>query len=73
MGKGPCQGATCSTRALAHLYDRGEIRGREGLKDLKMFLEERWKGEYALLWGDSIAQSSLKEMVHCGVFGLETA
>jgi glycerol-3-phosphate dehydrogenase len=71
LGKGPCQGSTCSARALSHLYDKGEIRGRQGIMDLKQFLDERWKGEHALLWGDSLAQSSLKEMIHCGLFCLE--
>jgi len=71
MGKGPCQGSTCSARALAHLYDTGEIRGRDGIRDLTRFLNERWKGEHSLLWGDSLAQSSLKEMIHCGLFCLE--
>jgi len=71
MGKGPCQGSTCSARALSHLYDTGDIQGKDGVKDLKSFLDERWKGEHALLWGDSLAQSSLKEMIHCGLFCLE--
>ena len=72
LGKGPCQGSTCSARVLAHLYDRGEIQGTKGIRDLRRFLDERWKGEHALLWGDSLAQSSLKEMIHCGTFCLET-
>ncbi len=71
MGKGPCQGSTCSVRALSHLYETGEIQGRTGIQDLKLFLDERWKGEHALLWGDSLAQSSFKEMIHCGLFCLE--
>ncbi len=71
MGKGPCQGSACSARALSHLYDKGEVKGREGIRDMARFLNERWKGEHALLWGDSLAQSSLKEMIHCGVFCLE--
>ncbi len=71
MGKGPCQGSTCSTRVLSHLYDRGEVKGAEGIRDLKRFLNERWKGEHSLLWGDSLSQSSLKEMIHCGLFCLE--
>ncbi len=71
MGKGPCQGSTCSVRALSHLYDTGEIQGRDGIRDLIRFLDERWKGEHSLLWGDSLAQSSLKEMIHCGLFCLE--
>lgn len=79
MGKGPCQGSTCSVRVLSHLYDKGHyqcnapghIFGKEGIQDLKHFLNERWKGEHTLLWGDSLGQSSLKEMIHCGLFGLE--
>ncbi len=71
MGKGPCQGSTCSVRVLSHLYDQGQNSGREGIQDLKHFLNERWKGEHTLLWGDSLGQSSLKEMIHCGLFGLE--
>lgn len=36
-----------------------------------IFLTERWKGEHALLWDKALIQSSLKEMIHCGLFGLE--
>jgi len=41
------------------------------INDLKYFLNERWKGERSLLWGQALVQSSLKEMIHCGLFGLE--
>ncbi|MBA3010313.1 MAG: FAD-dependent oxidoreductase [Proteobacteria bacterium] len=71
MGKGPCQGSSCSLRVLSHLYNRGEITGPQGVDGLRRFLNERWKGERALLWGTSLAQSSLKEMIHCGLFCLE--
>ncbi|MCP3945067.1 MAG: anaerobic glycerol-3-phosphate dehydrogenase subunit A [Desulfobacteraceae bacterium] len=71
LGKGPCQGSSCSVRVLSHLYDRGEMTGTEGVDGLRRFLNERWKGEHALLWGTSLAQSSLKEMIHCGLFSLE--
>ncbi|MCK5835848.1 MAG: anaerobic glycerol-3-phosphate dehydrogenase subunit A [Desulfobacula sp.] len=71
MGKGPCQGSACSVRVLSHLYNKGEMTGSEGMEGLRRFLNERWKGEHALLWGTPLAQSSLKEMIHCGLFGLE--
>ncbi|WP_291346127.1 anaerobic glycerol-3-phosphate dehydrogenase subunit GlpA [Desulfobacula sp.] len=71
IGKGPCQGAFCSMRILSHLYARGEIMDQTGINDLKYFLNERWKGEQSLLWGQALVQSSLKEMIHCGLFGLE--
>lgn len=71
IGKGPCQGSFCSVRVLSHLYKRGEVAGPEGADGLRRFLNERWKGEHALLWGTALAQSSLKEMIHCGLFSLE--
>jgi len=71
VGKGPCQGTFCSMRILSHLYDTGEMTNQTGINDLKYFLNERWKGERSLLWGQALVQSSLKEMIHCGLFGLE--
>ncbi len=71
LGKGPCQGSACSVRVLSHMYHQGYLSGAEGVEGLRLFLNERWKGEHALLWGPSLGQSSLKEMIHCGLFGLE--
>ena len=71
VGKGPCQGAFCSVRILSHLYDSQQVTGNLGISYLKQFLKERWKGEQPLLWGPAIVQSSIKEMIHCGLFGLE--
>lgn len=71
IGKGPCQGSFCSVRLLSHLYDRKQFTDKTGLNDLKNFLDERWKGEHPLLWDQTIIQSSLKEMIHCGLFGFE--
>jgi len=72
VGKGPCQGSFCSVRILSHMYNTEEITGAKGIDDLKKFLNERWKGEQSLLWDQALVQSSLKEMIHCGLFGLET-
>ncbi|MCG8565023.1 MAG: anaerobic glycerol-3-phosphate dehydrogenase subunit A, partial [Desulfobacterales bacterium] len=69
IGKGPCQGAFCSLRVQSHLHDSGVDAG--GLGGLKRFLDERWKGEQPLLWDRTLAQSALKDMIHCGLFGLE--
>ncbi|OGR12117.1 MAG: glycerol-3-phosphate dehydrogenase, anaerobic, A subunit [Desulfobacterales bacterium RIFOXYA12_FULL_46_15] len=71
VGKGPCQGSFCSTRILSHMYNTGELTHAAGINDLRKFLNERWKGEQSLLWDQAIVQSSLKEMIHCGLFGLE--
>ncbi|MBC8438133.1 MAG: anaerobic glycerol-3-phosphate dehydrogenase subunit A [Deltaproteobacteria bacterium] len=71
VGKGPCQGAFCSLRIFSHLYDSNVVQDHSDIKDLKRFLNERWKGEQSLLWDQALAQSSLKEMIHSGLFGLE--
>jgi len=71
IGKGPCQGAFCSLRIFSHMYDSDVIQNHSDINDLKRFLNERWKGEQALLWDQALVQSSLKEMIHSGLFGLE--
>lgn len=71
IGKGPCQGAYCSIRLTAHLYDRGYFRGESGVDDLKAFLSERWRGEHPILWGTPLMQAELQEAFQCGLLGLE--
>jgi len=71
VGKGPCQGAFCSQRLAGYLYDRGHLDNSEGLRDLRSFLQERWRGQQPLLWDLSLAQAELLEAMHCGLFCLE--
>jgi glycerol-3-phosphate dehydrogenase len=71
IGKGPCQGTFCSQRLASYLYDRGELEGRQGLAELRTFLEKRWRGQQPLLWDISLAQAELLEAMHSGLFGLE--
>jgi glycerol-3-phosphate dehydrogenase len=70
-GKGPCQGAFCSTRVTAYLYDQGLLDARHGIEDLKVFLDSRWRGQKPLMWGSSLIQAELQEAMHCGLLGLE--
>jgi glycerol-3-phosphate dehydrogenase len=71
VGKGPCQGAFCSLRLTAHLYNEGRLETDQGLAELRDFLNERWRGVHPLLWGQAVAQTELQEALHCGLFGLE--
>jgi len=71
VGKGPCQGTFCSQRIAARLYDRGTFSGREGIAQLRAFLNERWRGRRLLLEDASLAQAELLEAMHCALFGLE--
>ena len=71
VGKGTCQGTYCSSRLFAHLCDNKDFKAGNSLEDLRLFLNERWKGEHSLLWDQTLVQSSLKEMIYCGLFCLE--
>ena len=72
VGKGTCQGTFCGKRISAFLHETGEMKGVEGLNDLRAFLQERWKGERSVLWHSQIMQAELKEALYCGSFDLET-
>ncbi len=71
VGKGGCQGAFCSIRIAAFLYDRGVISANEGIDNIRDFLNARWKGQQCLLWDMPMAAAELQEAMHCGLFGLE--
>ncbi len=71
LGKGPCQGAFCSVRVLAHMYDKGALSGDHGVGDIKAFLNERWKGQRPIFWGEQLIQAELTEAMHRGFFDLE--
>jgi glycerol-3-phosphate dehydrogenase len=71
MGKGQCQGTFCGMRVTAHMYEEGLLNSIEGLQDLREFLQERWRGERPVLWGEQLVQAELKEALYCGLLGLE--
>jgi glycerol-3-phosphate dehydrogenase len=71
IGKGACQGTFCSLRTTAFLYDIEELESAAGLKSIKTFISERWRGVRPLLWDTSLIQSELQEALYCGLFGVE--
>lgn len=71
FGRGSCQGTFCSLRVSAHLYDRKEFSGDQGLKNLCEFLSERWRGLHPLQWDMPLLKFELMEALYCGLFGLE--
>ena len=71
VGKGSCQGCFCSLRVLTHLYRTDHVRADDGLDHLKAFVNERWKGEQAVLFGTQLEQAELDEALHCALLGLE--
>jgi glycerol-3-phosphate dehydrogenase len=71
LGKGPCQGAFCGLRAIAYLYETGEVEFDEGLDQMRSFLDRRWQGLRPVLWGAQLVQEQLQEAIHCGLLNLE--
>jgi glycerol-3-phosphate dehydrogenase len=73
VGFGPCQGAFCVWRAAGVLCEeRGdaELAG-DPLTGLARFLEERWRGQHATVWGDQARQLLLNQAIYRGIFALE--
>lgn len=71
IGKGSCQGAFCGIRVTSHLYDNGLYDSRDGLREMRSFLEERFKGVRPVVWGEQMPQLELAEALHCGLMGLD--
>jgi glycerol-3-phosphate dehydrogenase len=55
------------------MYDKGALTGTHGVDDIKAFLNERWKGQLPIFWGEQLIQAELTEAMHCGFFDLELA
>jgi glycerol-3-phosphate dehydrogenase len=70
IGKGPCQGAFCSLRVASAMYDGGHLTRDEGIKNIRDFIENRWKGIHPIVRGMTASQVELQEAIHCGLFGL---
>jgi glycerol-3-phosphate dehydrogenase len=80
VGYGPCQAAFCAWRAAGILAEaRGDQAGPEpsadghpadSLTGLERFLEERWRGQRATIWGDQARQALLNHAIYRGIFDL---
>jgi glycerol-3-phosphate dehydrogenase len=73
VGFGPCQGAFCVWRAAGVLCEeRGDAEpAGHPLTGLARFLEERWRGQHATIWGDQARQLLLNQAIYRGIFALE--
>jgi glycerol-3-phosphate dehydrogenase len=71
LGMGPCQGGFCIYRATGIMHSVGRISGAEASASLRSFLEERWKGEWPILYGDQLRQSRLDDWIFQGLLDVE--
>jgi glycerol-3-phosphate dehydrogenase len=78
LGMGPCQGGFCTYRAVA-LWDEVGIPPEGGSAAalastgalLRHFLQERWKGLTAIVWGDQLRQVRLDEIIYLDTLAVD--
>jgi glycerol-3-phosphate dehydrogenase len=71
LGMGPCQGGFCSLRATGIAHERGDIDAARSTALLRSFLENRWIGLNAILYGDQVRQTVLDDWIFHGTLDVE--
>ncbi|MEW6623771.1 MAG: FAD-dependent oxidoreductase [Bacillota bacterium] len=71
LGLGPCQGIFCNLRAAGYYHQARKLEISEANKLLKDRVQERWKGNRAVLWGEQIKEVELSRAVYLGLLNLE--
>ncbi len=64
LGAGPCQAATCASRAVAVLAEEMGLSGREIQEQLLSFLQRRWRGKRPILGGVMVDQEEINQASH---------
>ncbi len=63
LGMGTCQGELCACRGAGLLARKKENPSR-AKEDLKVFMNERWKGIYPVCWGDSLRENEYTQWIY---------
>ncbi len=71
MGMGTCQGGLCALRTVGLLAGRQDVSFPEADQALRVFLSERWKGIYPLLWGEQLREEYLNYGIYAALFNLD--
>jgi len=71
LGMGPCQGGFCIYRATGILHSVDRLDGAQAAGSLRMFLQERWKGVWPILYGDQLRQARLDDWIFQGLLDVE--
>jgi glycerol-3-phosphate dehydrogenase len=71
VGMGPCQGGYCVYRAAGMLRQFQPPPIRHSNRALLEFLQERWKGQAAVLAGQQLRQARLNELIYRDVLNAD--
>ncbi|MBR1538955.1 MAG: anaerobic glycerol-3-phosphate dehydrogenase subunit A [Bacteroidales bacterium] len=69
VGMGTCQGEFCACRAAGLLAKAHGCVEKER-SDLAGFLQERWKGNFPIGWGDTLREAEYTQWVYKHVLGI---
>ena len=69
VGMGTCQGEFCACRAAGLLAKAHGCVEKER-RDLADFLQERWKGNFPIGWGDTLREAEYTQWIYKHVLGL---
>ena len=69
IGMGTCQGEFCACRAAGLLAKARNCVEKER-SDLADFLQERWKGNFPIGWGDTLREAEYTQWIYKHVLGL---
>ena len=69
VGMGTCQGEFCACRAAGLLAKARGCVAKERA-DLAAFLQERWKGNFPIGWGDTLREAEYTQWIYKHVLGL---
>jgi glycerol-3-phosphate dehydrogenase len=67
LGMGPCQGAYCTIRAMGILHALRQAPILETNVWLRDFVQERWKGNLPILWGQQLRQARFNEYIYIDI------
>ncbi len=70
LGMGPCQGAFCSFRATGMMHSLRHPPISQTNVTLRDFLQERWKGNIPILWGQQLRQARFNELIYVDILNL---
>lgn len=71
LGMGPCQGGFCSMRATGVAHEEGVIDIERATGLLRLFLANRWRGLWPILYGEQARQAVLDSWIFSGTLDVE--
>lgn len=70
LGMGPCQGTFCTFKAAGYYHQKAILTGSKAANLLKEHIQERWKGNRFVLWGDQAQEMEITRSIYLGTLNL---